>query len=110
MTKEAVFNENLAKTYIGKYILVGIIYQDHTGKEVENKQIHGTIKTVSKETGIQIELKGVNEGKIWSMPPDMRSISGAEPGTYTLNTTGEKIEDPDLLCTWLIRKPKPADA
>jgi hypothetical protein len=53
-----------------------------------------------------IALRGVHEGETWPMPPDFRSVRAATPGTYTLTSTGELVEDPDLLATWNITKPR----
>jgi hypothetical protein len=40
------------------------------------------------------------------MPPHP-SIKPAKPGIYNLNTTGEMIENPDLVSTWAIMEPSP---
>lgn len=43
------------------------------------------------------------------MPADNYDASNftADPGTYTLHMSGEKIENPDLLATWTITQPPP---
>lgn len=93
--------------YIGKYILVGITYLDHKGNEKVRQQMHGIVESASETDGIKINLKGVYDGKIWTMPPDQRAISEASPGTYTLHMTKEKIENPDLLAMWTMQGPDP---
>jgi hypothetical protein len=98
--------EEFAQSIIGKYILVGITRLDHQGTELSRQQLHGIVRSTSSE-GIQIELKGVHEGHSWNMPPDFRAISQAGPGVYKLKTTGEEIEDPDLLANWTINEPAP---
>jgi hypothetical protein len=102
------WDNDLGKSYIGKYIIIGITNLDHQGKEIERQQIHGIIESADEINGILINLKGSNEGKTWIMPPDQRAIMPASPGTYTLKTSGEKVENPDLLSTWTNQKPKPA--
>lgn len=98
------FNAEAANNLVGKYILVGITYCDHSGQEMEKVQMHGVIESASHK-GVVIALRGVHEGKRWTMPPDLRSISEAKPGKYNLHTTGEVVTDPDLLSTWTVTKP-----
>jgi hypothetical protein len=100
------FDEQLAASYIGKYILIGLTYLDHKGNKLRRQQLHGIIKSATLK-GIQIELKGVYEGQKWNMPPDLRGIHPAKPGKYTLHMTKEVIENPDLLSTWTITEPEP---
>ena len=89
---------------IDKYILIGITYKDNEENITSYEQLHGVVDTAD-ETDIIIKLKGSNEGKTWSMPPDTSCISIAEPGIYNLKSTGESVENPDLLCTWTIHAP-----
>ena len=98
------FDEEVAASYVGKYILVGIIYLDHEGNELRREQIHGVITSATK-TGIEISLRGSREGDSWNLPPVLDAISPAAPGKYSLRKTGEVIEDPDLLATWEVTKP-----
>lgn len=101
---EPYFDQALADTYVGKYILIGITYLDYEGKLLEQVQMHGTVKSASPE-GIVIDLGGLRAGESWVMPPVLDSIFSADPGIYSLRFTGESIEDPDLLATWSITKP-----
>lgn len=98
------FAQALAKSYIGKYILVGVTYLAHDGSFLEQVQMHGVIQSVSTE-GWEILLQGVKKGQTWLMPPDLDSVAQAKPGTYTLRSTGEIIENPNLLATWTVTKP-----
>ena len=99
--------KKVGESYIGKYILVGITYVDYQGNETLRQQMHGVIKSADKNDGIKIALKGVYEGQTWTMPPDQKSISVANPGTYSLKKSGEKVENPDLLSTWVIHESPP---
>jgi len=45
------FDEKLAASYVGKYILVGLTYLDHKGKELRRQQLHGVI-TSTKPKGL----------------------------------------------------------
>ena len=101
---EPEFDQALADSYVGRYILVGVTYLDHFGKELERVQFHGVIESVSRE-GVRIALRGKRDGEYWTMPPDLNSIFPAKPGTYSLHGTGEVIEDPDFLAKWTVNKP-----
>ncbi|MDH4164495.1 MAG: hypothetical protein OEW15_17675 [Nitrospirota bacterium] len=102
------FDEKLTASFVGKYILVGITYRDPDGQEIRRQQFHGVIKTATAK-GILISLRGAYQGKSWNMPPDLRAITPAKPGKYTLHATKETIEDPDLLAKWTLTEPAPKD-
>jgi hypothetical protein len=98
------FDQVLADSYVGKYILIGVTYLDHQGQLLEQIQMHGTIESASPD-GIAVALGGLRSGESWVMPPALDSISPAGPGVYNLRSTGESVEDPDLLATWSVTKP-----
>lgn len=98
------FDQALADSYVGRYILVGLTYLDHFGKVLEQIQIHGVVEAASPR-GVRIALRGKRDGEVWVMPPDLNSISSAKPGTYSLRSTGEVVENPELLATWSVTKP-----
>ena len=100
------FDQRIADGYVGKYILVGLTYVDHEGNQTRRVQLHGVVEKAASD-GITIGLRGARDGESWNMPPDLRAISAAEPGIYTLHDTGERIENPDLLATWTIQDPPP---
>lgn len=56
------FDEELATTYVGQYILVGVTYFDHFGKELECLPMHGIVESASVE-GIRIALRGQRDGE-----------------------------------------------
>ena len=94
-------DEDLADAYRGKYILVGVTYLDASGNVSSRQEFHGIVESVSAVEGICIALRGVHEGQVWTMPPATAdNPSPAPPGRYTLRSTGETVEDPDLLATW----------
>jgi hypothetical protein len=100
-----IFDEEIGKSYVGKYILVGLTYTDAAGHELRHQQLHGVVVRASRE-GILISLRGAHEGESWNMPPATAAVSPAKPGIYTLHSTGEKIENPDLVATWKIEEPQ----
>lgn len=98
-------DQALANTYIGKQIHVGLTYCNAAGETTRRIEVHGTIESASP-SGIVILLQGENSGRSWTMPPELESIFAANPGKYTLHSTGEVVADPDLLNTWTITDPK----
>ena len=100
----AEFDQELADTYVGKYILVGVRYLDSSGKPLQTQQMHGVIESATRD-GISISLRGARFGQSWNMPPVLASIRPAAPGRYVLDESGEIIESPDLLASWEMREP-----
>lgn len=101
---DSEFDEASAEGYIGKYLLVGITHVENDGTILLRDELHGTI-VAATASGIDVELRGVNEGKSWRMPPFLDELSVAKPGIYELKSTGESIEDPDFIFTVTVRKP-----
>jgi hypothetical protein len=99
------FNQALADTYVGKYMLIGITHLSPAGQQIKRRQIHGIITHASPK-GIIVALKGPNEGTFWTMPPALEAISLARPGEYSLRETGETITNPDLLSQWEVTEPQ----
>jgi hypothetical protein len=97
-TVQPPFDQTVADSYVGKVILVGITYVDHLGKELRHQQLHGVIERASPQ-GILISLRGAHQGGSWNMPPDLQAIRPANPGIYTLHSTGEDVANPDLVAT-----------
>jgi len=100
-----VINNELAKKYIGKHLLVGITYLDHEQNFVERKQFHGHVVRINEDEGIVISLDGAK--KEFKLPPDLNALQEAPKGEYRLRASGEIVVDPDFLSTWTLTKPKP---
>jgi len=96
-----------ADIYLGKYILVGVTYVDAEGQVEDSVQMHGTVETASRD-GIRLALKGERSGQNWTMPADPSAITPAQPGKYQLPETGEIVENPDFICTWVVQRPRPS--
>lgn len=94
-------NNLSAQDLLGHTTLIGITYLNKDGEIESRKQLHGKITAITHEN-IEISLSGVNSGKIWSLPPDFSNFSRATPGIYNLRYTGESVENPDYLCTWVV--------
>ena len=63
--------------------------------------MHGVVSAID-EHGIKIRL---SDGNWFNLPPDLRSIKLAPRGQYRVRSTGETINDPDLMTTWTITQP-----
>src|SRR5262249_37480754 len=101
------FDEARAQQSVGKYILIGLTYRDDGGNVGEQQQLHGRIVSAAARRGFGAQLAGRRSGETYCLPPDMRSFQTAPPGEYRLRSTGEVIEDPDLLATWIVDRPAP---
>jgi hypothetical protein len=99
-----VFSAEAFAALEGKHILLGITYLAHDGSFIEQQQVHGIV-TAASEAGISIQLEGKREGEVFNLPPDLRGIEPAQPGVYTLRSTGEVVVDPDYVATWTITSP-----
>ena len=95
------FDEKLAASFVGKHLLIGVTYLDHAEEPIEQKQRHGRIVRINPREGVVV---GLSDGGELKLPPDLRSFQVARPGEYRLRSTGEVVIDPDLTCTWVIKK------
>lgn len=98
--KKSRFNQKVADALIGKTVLIGKTYQKPDGTVVKRTQQHGTIKEVHITDGIAIQLHNSDE-VVW-LPPDIRGWQPTLPGIYTSKTTGEEVENPDYITTWIV--------
>jgi hypothetical protein len=87
----------------GKQILVGLRIEDPRGKRLRMEQLYGRIVTSDPKRGICLELH--TEGRTYWLPPDLRSVRRAPAGEYRLRSTGEVVENPDLLASWVLVQP-----
>jgi len=99
------FTDSEAAELVGKTILIGVTYLDHRGEELQRSQMHGVVSSASTK-GIEVSLRGARHGQTFSLPPDPRFFAAAAPGKYKLHSTGEVVENPQVLCTATVTKPK----
>jgi len=97
------FDTDVAASYLGKTILVGVTYLDPEGATIRREQVYGVIEAVSR-AGIVVVLRGARAGTVITLPPHLTAIRPAEPGVYSLFATGESVDHPDLLSTWRVRQ------
>lgn len=75
--------------YIGKYFVITVSTEDQNNGPL---QIHGYAEDFTPN-GLQIGLRGKCSGKTWTVP--ISAIRPADPGTYTLESSGEVVTNPD---------------
>ena len=90
---------------IGKVILIGITYTDARENILCRKQWWGTVEKAAAGEGIRVNLGDSSETAVF--PPDLRAVTRAAPGAYHLKGSGEIVNDPDFLATWICVEPDP---
>jgi len=98
-------DQELANTYIGKHLLIGVTYLDHEDNFIEQKQFHGNIVRINDKEGIVLRVHESNEE--FKLPPDLKTLQKAPKGEYRLQATNEIVVDPDFLTTWTLNKANP---
>ncbi len=94
------WDQDVADDLIGAIVLVGITDAGLGDDAVEQLEMWGMVESADPENGIEIELHGELAGESFVCPPDLEAFWPAEPGVYTLDSTGEKVADPDYMTSW----------
>ena len=97
------FDEEVARTIIGKHLLVGITHRNRADEVTSFEEFHGEIVRASRDGGIIVRIDGSAEER-W-VPPDLSHLHTAAPGNYSLKSTGEVVVDPDFTATWTVYPP-----
>jgi len=106
------WDDERAHVLVGKYALVGLTFVDQHENVLSKAQRHGRIVEADEDGGISIQLVAHGkpwDGEVYRLPPDLRAFSDAQPGEYTLRSTGEVIVDPDVTAAWTIKSPPPEE-
>ena len=78
---------------LGRRVLVGVTPVDDDGEQIDQFQTHGVVSSA--------DARGVvlNRGDMpaFGLPPGPELFEPADPGQYSLRSTGEVVEDPDYL-------------
>jgi hypothetical protein len=101
---ELRWDQELAEALVGAVVIVGLTFLDAAGEVVELQQLWGVVDAADAKDGIRLRLRGRREGETHVLPPHTSAFEPADPGSYTLRSTGETIEDPDYLSTWTIQR------
>ncbi len=100
--QDGIYSEDKAREMVGKRVLAVLTYVNHEGNPVQYKQIQGTIIRVNRAEGVVVEL---SDGTEHRLPPDLRAFHNAEPGVYSLRSTGEPVMSPDFVAIYSVEKP-----
>ena len=86
---------------IGKRILVGITYLGSGDEPDRTVQLAGTVTAVEP-------LVTIDHGQPepFTLPPLQDAYDAAPAGRYTLQESGEVVEDPDFVTTWTVSPPE----
>ena len=84
----------------GKVVLVGLTFIDQEGRISERYQTHGTIAKLTIDGFFKIIR---DDNSIFRIPYLKETIKKAKEGKYREVSTGETIENPDLIMTWKVK-------
>ncbi len=84
----------------GKVVLVGLTFIDQEGKVIERYQTHGTIAKLTIDGFFKIIR---DDNSVFRIPYLKETIKKAKEGKYREVSTGETIENPDLIMTWKVK-------
>lgn len=90
-----------AESMVGKSVLVGITRHSAGDEFIGREQFFGLIESVDNVKGFCLRTTA---GEIEWLPPVLNSFERAEPGEYRLKSTGELVEDPDFISTWVLNE------
>jgi hypothetical protein len=96
------WDDDLARQFIGKHIIIGITYLTVDGELEKQQQMHGHIVIAEGKKGFGIRLAESRE-MCW-LPPDLGAIKPAKPGEYRFRSTGEVVVNPDLMAAWTLKE------
>ena len=94
---QALFNDAAVADLVGKTVLVGITRVDRSGNLLGHEDYRGRIIRANSEEGVVIQTPS---GMLQRLPPDLRAFFVARRGGYRSRTSGEVINDPDLMTRW----------
>jgi len=92
----------------GRHILVGIVYRREDGSVERVVQDHGTISAVE---GNSVEYVPMGKNETVRIPYNPNFYEESDPAAvYTLASTGEEVENVDIIARFEVRKSKHAAA
>ncbi len=92
--------------YVGKHLLMSLIYLNATGAVDHKVQLHGIITRIN-EAIIAVNLQ--DTGEEFTLPADLSALTVAAEGEYRLKPSGTVVVNPDYLVVYTIGKPETED-
>jgi len=99
---EDTWDAEFAADLVGCTLLVGLTYVDHDDHLIRRRQLHGTIISVDRDSGIVIRQ---GTGEDTTIAPILDAIEPARPGIYRLADEDAAVEDPDFTVLLTVRSP-----
>jgi len=84
--------------YLAHTLLLGISHLDAAGRVTRREQIFGTMTQVDAKRGVVLTAR--DDGRKFSLPPDLALIERAPAGTYRFRNGAGVIENPDYLTSF----------
>lgn len=94
---EAHWDAAVAKSLLGKTLLMNLTFLDDDGEATDRQQFFGVVIDATEDEGIVLDLLGEHDGDTYTLPPQTSAILPAEPGVTSLQ--GDK---PDFVVSWII--------
>jgi hypothetical protein len=98
-----VWHDELGDALPGAKVIIRVRAARADGR-MDDLQIWGVVKSAQKDVGVEVELEGARKGEIYWVPPDHRAIRKAKPGKFRLEPSGEEVDDPDFIFSWIVRR------
>jgi hypothetical protein len=96
------WDEDVARALVGKYVLIGLTFENEKGDLLRQVQLHGRIVRADRREGIKVMLAGIRSGQEYLLPPQTNAFERAAVGRYTLRSTGEVVVNPDFVSSWVM--------
>lgn len=95
-----VYSVKTVDDLIGRTLLIGITVLNEEENVISQIQVYGPVVRVDGN-GIVIERNETR--REFTIPPDFDNVAEAQPGEYTLLSSGEVVVNPDYISSWTVK-------
>ena len=88
------------KSLVGKTLYVEMNCYTCEQTFLAQKQFFGEVLSANETKGVVLYLTGLQSGRLFFIPCDVRDYQPAPPGDYHVRSTGETVKNPDFIITW----------
>ena len=92
------------EAYLGKYFLIVVNPIGADNQPLDPQRMHGYAEEIT-EGGVRVALRGQCQGQFWTVP--LSGIRPAQPGSFTIQGTGEVVKDPDFFAHMTVKAEVP---
>ena len=100
--EDGEWDEAFAEELLGASLLVELVYLDHAGNPLSERQVFGHVESADARKGIVVRM---DDGETFTIAPILEAIDYAERGTYFVGEEGREIEDPDFVAQFTVSTP-----